>query len=221
MRTQHVDFNGADALLAGDYADEWATVQAALDDLPVHLKASDQAGIQGNLIFDPVGTNAAIKDRLQPAGWAPNVPMPKRFDFLGTDVDFVRRGAVIEVQFSNYPFLLNNTVRGELLHKSGTDLGGAPVECLVVVTKAHMFPASNSTLYYEQGVKQLTELASNRVFDIPVRLVGLFTDVGEVDCTFTSYHNARYSRTVVDRETRRVRVRNGRSSRSRCTITFA
>lgn len=37
-----------------------------------------------------------------------------------------------------------------------------------------MFPASNSTLYYEQAVNQLTALIKYQVFDVPIRLIGLF-----------------------------------------------
>ena len=189
--------------------------------MPLHLKASDQAGLQGNLIFDPVGTNEHIKRELMNLRWNANTPIPSQFSFLGTDVDFLKSGLLVEVQFSNYPFLLNNTVRSELFFKARTRLGNSTVDAAVIITKAHMFPASNSTLYYEQAQNQLTELANHNVFDVPIRLVGLFeTDSGIADVMFTEYENPRYSRTVVNRSSRRCRISAGRTSRGRCTLAM-
>lgn len=221
MRIQITDFNTADQLFATKLSRQWKEVEDVLSGIPLHLKESDQAGIQGNLIFDPEGANAAIKQGMESYRWLANVSMPQEFAFLGTDVDFVRSGVLVEVQFSNYPFLLNNTVRAELLFKSRIDMVGASIDALVMVTKAHMFPASNSTLYYERALRQLSELASNNVFDVPIRLVGLFSPAGVVDATFTGYHNPRHSRTVVDRAVRRVRILPGLRSGSRSRITFA
>lgn len=205
------DFNHAEAVLSTELAAEWNGLEATLSSMPVHLKASDQAGKQGSLIFDPVGTNSFIKEGLCSRGWAPNVPMPEEFKFLGLDVDFMRSGLLLEVQFSNYPFLLNNTLRAELLYKSKVPMDGSPVSCMVVITKAHMFPASNSTLYFEQAVNQLRALATNSVFDVPIRLVGLFAPSGDINAVFTRYHNPRYSRTVLERTERAVQVRQGRN----------
>ena len=79
------------------------------------------------------------------------IPIPAEYDFLGTGIDFGSQGMLIEVQFSNYPFLLNNTVRSELFWQAKIPLAHKHTEVVVIITKAHMFPASNSTLYYEQG----------------------------------------------------------------------
>lgn len=220
MEIRFEDFNGAEPVFKGALAAEWNELSNALSRLATHLKASDQAGKQGSLIFDPVGTNEAIKEELVRLNWSANVAMPAKYSFLGTDVDFVKSGLLVEAQFSNYPFLLNNVVRSELLHKAGVLMGGEAPRGLVVITKAHMFPASNSTLYYEQGLYQLRELADAGVFDIPIRLVGLFAPLGISEANFTEYHNARYSRTVVDRSRRQVSITKGRSARSRCTISL-
>jgi len=126
---------------------------------------------------------------------------------------------LVEIQFSNYPFLLNNTVRSELFYKAKTPLAGKPIELAVIVTKARMFPASNSTLYYEQATKQLTALAENRVFDVPIRLVGLFSpESGVVPAQYTNYSASRYSRTVVKRVEMQCQITGGRTDRSRCTL---
>ncbi|MCA1853258.1 MAG: hypothetical protein LC647_12920 [Beggiatoa sp.] len=216
MELRWNDFNGADAAADGNYRRHWAELEEVLRSMPVHLKASDQAGIQGSVIFDPVGTNDFIKTSLVARGWQANIPIPSEFSFLGTDVDFGKEGVVGEAQFSNYPFLLNNVMRAELLYKGSVHLTGSPTGLVVIVTKAHMFPASNSTLYYEQAVGQLSALSEKNVFESPIRAVGLFErEEGVVDVKWTTYGSPRYSRTIVTREDRRCEVSPGKSSRSR------
>lgn len=189
--------------------------------MPLHIKASDQAGIQGNAIFDPVGTNEYIKAAFIHDGWQSNIPIPAPYRFLGTDVDFAKTGIIIEIQFSNYPFLLNNTLRSELFFKAKTEFVGYPTNLVIIVTKALMFPASNSTLYYEQAVNQLTALAKNQVFDVPIRLVGLFEQQNTiVPIIWTEYLSKRYSRTVNTRVSRQCQIIAGRSARSRCLINL-
>lgn len=151
MQIRFTDFNNAGNVVAGTYATEWAEIEHVLTAMPLHLKASDQAGIQGKAIFDPVGTNQHIADQLTtaPRSWAGGIPIPAEFSFLGTDIDFGKNGVVVEVQFSNYPFLLNNTVRSELFFRAQTVFHARPTQLVVIVTKAGMFPSSQSTLYYE------------------------------------------------------------------------
>jgi hypothetical protein len=221
MLLEVTDFHNADRLFSGPLASAWAEIQSVLAAALVHLKESDQAGIQGNLIFDPVGTNLAIKQGLELLQWRANVPIPREFSFLGTGVDFVKSGVLVESQFSNYPFLLNNIVRAELLFKSQTRLGANPIRAMVIVTKAHLFPASNSTLYYEQAVNQVRELARHNVVAVPIRLVGLFPPQGRTEAVFTNYHNPRYSRTVIEQREREVMISSGRTANSRARIVFA
>jgi hypothetical protein len=220
MLLQTTDFNRAQALVSSTFQREWKSLERVLKNMPLHLKASDQGGIQGTPIFDPVGTNEYIKaGLLKLPGWRGDIPIPAEYDFLGTHLDFCHGAVLVEVQFSNYPFLLNITVRSELFYKAKTPLAGKPIELAMIVTKAKMFPASNSTLYYEQAVKQLTALASNHVFEVPIRLVGLFSpENGAIPIRYTRYSASRYSRTVVTRVEMRCEVARGKSEKSRCIL---
>ncbi|MBE9198800.1 restriction endonuclease [Nodularia sp. LEGE 06071] len=219
MIIQYIDFNAADKIINTQYKNEWYEVSTILTAMPLHIKASDQAGIQGNPIFDPVGTNEYIKTAFINRGWQSNIPIPAPFRFLGTDIDFAKAGIVIEIQFSNYPFLLNNTLRSELFFKSKTEFAGYQTNLVILVTKALMFPASNSTLYYEQAVNQLTALAENKVFDVPIRLVGLFEQSNTtVPVVWTEYLSKRYSRNVNTRVSGQCQILAGRSNRSRCIL---
>lgn len=221
MLIEYEDFNGADSFLRRKYSSEWVDIHDVLTAMPLHLKASDQAGIQGSPIFDPIGTNAFIKEALRMRGWSSNLPIPSEFSFLGISVDHTKRGLLMEAQFSNYPFLLNNVVRSELFSKSGVSLDGDPIEVVVILTKAHMFPASNSTLYYQQAVKQLRELAKHNVFDVPMRVVGLKERIGPgVNACWTEYRTSRYSRTVVSQTKCSCDIELGRTSHSRCRLTI-
>lgn len=215
MLIKTMDFNGADQLFSKSHSALWQELHDTLSAMPLHVKSSDENGKQGSLIFDPVGTNEAIKSSLVSKGWSNNVPMPKDFKFLGSDVDFVKGDILVEAQFSNYPFLLNNVVRSELLYKAQAGMPVKKIEVAVVITKARMFPASQSTLYYEQAVNQISELARNNVFDIPVRLIGLFENIEKTNAVYTKYSAARYSRTIKNRANITVDIQPGKTARSK------
>ncbi len=136
---------------------------------------------------------------------------------MGRDIDFGKKGVILEVQFANYPYLLNNVVRPELFYKANIPLTGRPTGLLIVITKAHMFPSSQSTLYYEQAANQVGALAENKVFDVPTRVVGLFEQRdAEVPAKWTEYENPRYSRTPLRHEDKKLQIVPGGSACSRC-----
>lgn len=154
-------------------------------------------------------------------GWKANIRIPSQYKVLGKDIDFGKAGVIIESQFSNYPYLLNNILRSEFFFKAGTVFASEPTQLVVLITKAKMFPASNSTLYYEQAVEQLTAFAEHQILDIPIRIVGLFENENSpISVTWTVYSSTRYSREVKTRETRQCQITSGKSSRSSCTITI-
>ncbi|MGM3309439.1 restriction endonuclease [Anabaena sp. WFMT] len=183
----------------------------------LHIKPSDQAKIQGNPIFDPVGSNEHIKTALVKLGWQSNILIPPAYRFLGKDIDFGKAGIILESQFSNYPFLLNNVLRSELFFKAGVNFVGHSTNLVVIITKAQMFPASNSTLYYEQAVEQLTALIQHNVFDVPIRLVGLFEQPNTIISAISSvYENTRYSRIIQKRTICKCEVLTSISGSKRC-----
>jgi hypothetical protein len=106
------DFNKAGELIEASFRNEWKEIRAFLRKMPLHVKASDQRGLQDTLIFDPKGANRYFKEHLQPQ------PIPSKYKFMGKHVDHAKGGMIVEAQFSNYPFLLNNVVRSDLFFKS-------------------------------------------------------------------------------------------------------
>lgn len=211
------DFGGFENI---DVGTAWDDLEEVLGALPLYLKHSDQAGRVGSYIFDPVGTNETIKMELRKKGWGTNIPIPEGLEGLGTDVDYGTGGLLAEGQFSNYPFFFNNVFRTHVFHKSGTEFPSiGAIRAAVIITKARLFPASNSTLYYEQAVRQMNFLIRVGAIDLPVRVVGLTVERDvPTDAVFTRYHAPRYSRTVVDRATVTCVLRSGRQPDGRCRI---
>jgi hypothetical protein len=66
MQIQTTDFNNAGQIIGAHYQAEWQEIECVLTRMPLYLKPSDQFGIQGRPIFDPVATNAHIKSGLNP-----------------------------------------------------------------------------------------------------------------------------------------------------------
>ena len=219
MHIRWQDFNGADAMVARVYLAEWQEIEGVLSHMPLHLKGSGQRGIVDMPIFDPIGTNEYIKRALHTLGWQTNIRIPAERNYFGTDVDLGKRGVIIEAQFSTYPYLMNNLVRTDLFHRLGVQLIGEPIGLLVVVIKSKMFPASQGTLYYEQGLRQIHALADSNIFKIPTRLVGFFEEApAAIDAVWTQY-TGRTSRTIVSQDTRRCQIELGIMPRSRARLT--
>lgn len=207
--------------MAERYSEQWRSIEQVVESMPLQVKASDQAGIQGRPIFDAVGTNSYLKREFTKLDWNSNIGIPEEYKFLGTDVDFASGGVIVEVQFANYPFLLNNLLRSELFYKSQTLFADHPTKLLIIIVKARMFPASQSTLYFEQAERQIAALVEGDVIEIPLRLVGLFEEVNSTtQAMWNNYENPRYSRSLVKQELRSLRILAGRRSESRCVLEF-
>ncbi|MDY7002823.1 MAG: restriction endonuclease [Cyanobacteriota bacterium] len=220
MLIQFVDFNLADIVISKNYQAEWNEIEMVLGNMPLHIKASSQKGIHGNPIFDPVGTNEYIKTELVNLGWKANVPIPKEYNFFGQDIDCAKKGVIVEFQFSHYSFLQNNTLRSELFFQAETIFSNSITKLAIIITKASMFPASNSTLYYEQAVKQLTALTEYKVFDVPIRLVGLFESINTtISSVWTEYQGQR-SRTIKNQKSCQCQIIASESPRNKPTFNL-
>ncbi|EAZ90458.1 hypothetical protein CY0110_26562 [Crocosphaera chwakensis CCY0110] len=200
IQIEVTDFNNSNFLINSQFNNEWNVIQTTLTSMPLHLKASSQSGIEGNPIFDPIGTNEFIENNLVREGWSSHIPIPKAYQFLGKDIDCGKSGVILEFQFSNYPFLLNNLLRSELFFKSKIHLNSQVTNLVIIITKGKMFPASNSTLYYEQAVSQLTALTKYKVFHVPIRLVGLFEEFEQnINIVWSIYEKQR-SRNIIEQK---------------------
>lgn len=151
-------------------------IECIINALPYYTKPSKQRNKVGSLVFDPVKTNNFFKENLRGMGWKPNVKIPSSFRHMGKDVDFLKDGIVVEVQFSNYPFLLNNIIRTALFKNSGLELDNRVIEELVIITKTKDIPSANSSLYYEQAKNQIDSIVEYNMVDLPITLIGLHNE---------------------------------------------
>jgi hypothetical protein len=166
MKIKIEKFNGSSKFLDD--------IDNAASKLPYFTKPSKQKTKIGSLVFDPVKTNNFLKQFFVENGWKPNVKIPPSFSHMGIHVDFLKDGVVMEVQFSNYPFLLNNIIRTEIFKKSLLKLDDSIVNELIIVTKAKNIPSANSSLYFEQAKNQIDSIIKYNMIDLPITLIGLY-----------------------------------------------
>jgi len=192
-------------------------VEAVLNAMPLQVKLSGQEGRTERLVFDPKATNAYMKAALGGLGWTNDNPIPPELSAFGKHVDHGKAGVLVEAQFSNYPFLPNNVMRAEVFYTLRTNLPGmGRVECAIIVTKCKLFDAAQSTLHFEQAVKQLQVLHALGHVSVPMRVIGLCVRRGErVRATRSSYAQASWDRVAVNREEITVVVGDGVKDRER------
>jgi hypothetical protein len=189
------DFNDAGDHFDGRGSARWSEIEQVLMDLTPQMQASDQARKIGDPIFDPKATNAALTQAASLWRWS-KIPVPPSLQPFGNDWDAGKGSVLAEWQFSNYPFLWNNIIRTEAIFQSQATLPGLqPIDALIIVTKSGTFPASNSTLYFEQALAQIDTVTALGVFTVPIRLVGLTIPPGAttMECDWNIY-TGRYAR---------------------------
>lgn len=214
MHIEITDFNGAEEYFDSSGSVYWSELHSILAEQKPHLQLSGQSGRTGVYIFDPKATNNSLTDAAAELGWR-KVPVPPGLQEFGLDWDAGKEEVLVEWQFSNYPFLWNNVIRTEAVAQAQLSLDSLKnVRALVIVTKSGRFPASNSTLYYEQAKAQLSTVTRLGVFEIPIRLVGLMfpEDATEIDA-FCNTYGARYSRAPLSSQLERFDVRWGLRAR--------
>lgn len=213
MRYEVADFAGASEFFAEDGAAEWEDLSSVLESCSIQLQPSDQAALGKKPIFDPKATNRELTDAAARYGWK-SIPVPTELQMFGRDWDGGKRTTLAEWQFSNYPFLWNNVIRTQGVYRSSIHLAGMDdVEALVIVTKSGQFPASNSTLYYEQARAQIKSVMEFLKFTLPIRLVGLTLDAGtsSVEAVWNTYAGRRYDRVPTAKDVRTFSVEWGKN----------
>lgn len=210
------DFNYASEYFADSGKDRWSELADVFSHLRPQLQESEQADRIGQPIFDPKATNAALTQLARDHGWR-SVRVPPELSPFGVDWDAGKGAVLVEWQFSNYPFLWNNIIRTEAIFHSRAALPGLEqIRALVIVTKSGGFPASNSTLYFEQARAQIDTVTSLRVFKVPIRLVGLtvgHAHSSEIEADWNRYPG-RYGRRAQQSEYRRFGVEWGTKLKS-------
>ncbi|MBS1098642.1 hypothetical protein JK191_14065 [Gluconobacter sphaericus] len=212
MIFEFTDFNNSYQYFSTHGKKEWDDISNIISNMPLFLQPSQQAGIVGEAIFDPKATNDYLTTNTHQRGWR-TINVPPQLQMFGKHWDGGNNGTLAEWQFSNYPFLWNNIIRTEAVIYSNTNLNNSVIpKALIIVTKSGMIPSSNSTLYYEQALAQISSVTNLNVFKLPIRLIGLVipTTLNEIDAVWTEYPSryCREGRPI----TSKFHINRGRSS---------
>jgi hypothetical protein len=146
-------------------------------------KESKEKTMMGKMLYSPVSLNKAFKLELLPKGWKnqkvdceyPTTHYLEDYDIRSSlegafrDMDFVKDGLGIEVQFGKYSFMVYNVcAKMTIFHRLGF------IKCGIEIVPVKAFASEMSTgvSYFEQFVWDL-ESRGVADIDIPVLIIGI------------------------------------------------
>lgn len=163
--------------------DEVKTAIGEIDASAHKTKESKEKTMLGRMLYSPVSLNKAFKQRFLPKGWKnlkvdceyPTTHYLEDYEIRSSlvgafrDMDFVKDGLGVEVQFGKYSFMVYNVcAKMTIFHRLGF------IECGVEIVPVKAFAAEMSTgvSYFEQFVWDL-ESRGVADIDIPVIILGI------------------------------------------------
>lgn len=155
----------------------------AVDASIAKIKLSKEQTKVGRMLYSPVELNKAFKRELYPKGWknqAVDCEYPTthyledyniRSSLKGAfrDMDFVKDGLGVEVQFGKYSFMVYNVCAKMTIFRN---LGLISCGIEIVPVKALALEMSSGVSYFEQFVWDL-ESRGVADIDIPVLIIGI------------------------------------------------
>ncbi|HEY0545615.1 MAG TPA: BglII/BstYI family type II restriction endonuclease [Pyrinomonadaceae bacterium] len=155
----------------------------AIDAAQAKTKISKEKTMPGKMLYSPVALNEAFKAELYPKGWknqSVNCEYPTthyledykiRSSLKGAfrDMDFVKDGVGVEIQFGKYSFMVYNVCAKMTIFKN---LGLIECGIEVVPVKALALEMSSGVSYFEQFVWDLENRGMADI-DIPVLIFGI------------------------------------------------
>lgn len=155
----------------------------SIDASRARTKLSKEKTMMGQTLYSPVALNAAFKEHLYPSGWK-NLKVDcdypteyyledyqHRAPIKGAfrDMDFVKEGLGVEVQFGKYSFMVYNVcAKMTIFH----NLGFIDCGIEIVPVKALALEMSSGVSYFEQFVWDLRQRGVADI-DIPVLILGI------------------------------------------------
>jgi hypothetical protein len=154
-----------------------------VDSSTAKIKLSKEKTKAGRMLYSPIALNKAFKRELYPKGWknqAVDCEYPTthyledyniRSSLKGAfrDMDFVKDGLGVEVQFGKYSFMVYNVcAKMTIFHNLGLISCGIEV----VPVEALALEMSSGVSYFEQFVWDL-ESRGVADIDIPVLIIGI------------------------------------------------
>lgn len=182
-------FKGGEAFIREHHPQELAEVEAAIAsiDATTHrTKKSREKTMTDKMLYSPKSLNLAFGAFMRPLGWSnkrvkctysttyytidykPAQPLRKPSDPF-RDMDFLKNGLGVEVQFGKYAFMVYNVcAKMTIFHKLGFIDSGIEV----VPLKQFADDMSTGVSYFEQIVWDLEQRGEADI-DIPVLVLGI------------------------------------------------
>lgn len=195
-------FKGGEEVVDTKYPHLFNEIHAALAtiDAEAHrTKESKEETKKGKMLYSPVSLNKALKEQLYPKGWnyhretcvyATEFYTPEYSAHLAAkaapkrkspdpyrEMDFLKEGLGVEVQFGKYSFMVYN-VCAKMTIFHNLELIDTGIE--VVPVKAFSSQMSSGVSYFEQFVWDLQQRGEADI-DIPVLILGIDADIPSED----------------------------------------
>ena len=160
---------------------------ASIDEEKHKTKVSEEKTMVGELLYDPKTLNKAFKaDFKRIEGWKPvRVKAEYSIKYYEAgykakamnkgafrEMDFVKEGLGVEVQFGKYAFMVYNVCAKMTIFKN---LGHIKAGVEIVPMKAFVEQMSSGVSYFEQFVWDLEARGVSNI-DIPVMILGIAAD---------------------------------------------
>jgi Restriction endonuclease BglII len=149
-------------------------------------KRSREKTMRGKMLYSPRSLNQAFKEALHPSGWA-HVRVPCEYSVVHyeqsykvrrsnkgafREMDFVKDGLGVEVQFGKYSFMVYNVCAKMTIFRN---LGHIKMGIEIVPVKAFAEEMSTGVSYFEQFVWDLEQRGVANI-DVPVMIIGIDAD---------------------------------------------
>lgn len=178
--------------------DEIEDAIASIDAEKHRTKTSKEKTKKGKLLFSPVSLNQAMKDYLYPLGWQyhrenceyatefytpdyqlyrARMPIEKTSRRPYREMDFLKEGLGVEVQFGKYSFMVYNVCAKMTIF---SNIGHIDTGVEIVPVKAFASQMSSGVSYFEQFVWDL-QARGEADIDIPVLILGIDSDIPSED----------------------------------------
>ncbi len=184
-------FNNGQEIVEKHFSKELEEIKEAIKNINAekHLtKVSKEKTMPGRMLYSPVALNNEFKEILSPKGWKNfKVPCEYQTEFYVNgytstpkkgmkpfrDMDFVKNGLGVEVQFGKYSFMVYN-VCAKMTIFSNLKAIKAGIEIVPVKELAENM--STGVSYFEQFVWDLKQRGVSNI-DIPVLIIGITSDI--------------------------------------------
>ena len=179
-------FNDPNRIIETQYAGELAEIENAISMVNAyhhHDKVSKEKTMRDRLLYSPVRMNKAFHDAFYSMGWKNqrvkcdyptnyylnNYSPPPLSKGAFRDMDFVKNGVGVEVQFGKYSFMVYNvSAKMTIFHR----LGIINVGVEIVPVKELVNEMSSGVSYFEQFLWDLEKRGTSNI-DIPVLVLGI------------------------------------------------